>query len=89
MRTTDRMPVMAPIMEALCRYGFIFNVFAFFRSLLLIKPSKAISPPYGCAVLEPIRPIYLCFGDKYMRKLAMLTLASQHNSLLVAVNKPI
>lgn len=61
----------------------------FFRSLLLVKPSKTISPPYGCVVLEPKRQIYFCLVDKYMRKLAMLTLASQQNRLLsLRSNKP-
>lgn len=33
---------------------------------------------------------YLCLGDKYMRKLAMLTLASQQNRLVfLRISKPI
>lgn len=38
MRTTDRMPVMAPVMEALYRYGFIFNLFAL---VLIVVVNKA------------------------------------------------
>lgn len=40
-----------------------FNLFAFFRSLLLMKSSKSISLLYGCAILEPKRTINLCLVD--------------------------
>lgn len=41
----------------------VFYLFALFRSLLLMKSSKSISPPYGCAILEPKRSVSLCLVD--------------------------
>lgn len=80
---------MAPFREALCGYGFIFNIFAFLQIIIVNAADGTVTPSFGCAVLEMKRPIYLCLGDVHKRKLAMLTLASQQNrlvSLLVVVN---
>lgn len=80
---------MAPFREALCGYGFIFNIFTFLHIIVVNAADGAVTPPFGCAVLETKRPICRCLGNVNKRKLAMLTLASQQNrlvSLLVVVN---
>lgn len=73
---------MAPFREALCRYGFIFNIFAFLQIIIGHAADGTVTPSFGCAVLETKRPMCLCLGDVHKRKLAMLTLASQQNRLV-------